>query len=56
MVDQLISAVVSWIVEVISAAGYFGVVALMAIEFGMHSIALRGDHAVRWLSRVHWAI
>ncbi|MGA7788772.1 MAG: DedA family protein, partial [Xanthobacteraceae bacterium] len=32
MTDQLISAVVAWIVEVISSAGYFGVVALMAIE------------------------
>ena len=32
MLDQLISAVVSFIVEVISAAGYFGVVLLMAIE------------------------
>ena len=33
MLDQLISAVVSFIVEVISAAGYLGVVLLMAIEF-----------------------
>src|ERR1700761_1108301 len=32
MIDQLISAVASFIVEVISAAGYFGVVLLMAIE------------------------
>lgn len=32
MLDHLISALVSWIVEVISAAGYFGVVMLMAIE------------------------
>jgi len=32
MLDQLISAVVSFIVEVISAAGYLGVVLLMAIE------------------------
>jgi membrane protein DedA with SNARE-associated domain len=32
MLDQVISALVSWIVEVISAAGYLGVVALMAIE------------------------
>jgi membrane protein DedA with SNARE-associated domain len=32
MIDHLITAVVSWIVEVISAAGYGGVVALMAIE------------------------
>ena len=32
MVDQLISAVVSFIVEMISAAGYLGVVVLMAIE------------------------
>ena len=32
MVDQLISAVGSFIVEVISAAGYLGVVLLMAIE------------------------
>jgi membrane protein DedA with SNARE-associated domain len=32
MLDQVISAVASWIVEVISAAGYFGVVILMAIE------------------------
>ncbi len=32
MFDHIISMVVSWIVEVISAAGYFGVVLLMAIE------------------------
>src|ERR1700685_2286258 len=32
MIDQVISAVVSFIVEVISAAGYLGVVLLMAIE------------------------
>jgi membrane protein DedA with SNARE-associated domain len=32
MLDQLLSAVVSLIVEVISAVGYFGVVILMAIE------------------------
>jgi membrane protein DedA with SNARE-associated domain len=32
MIDQIISAVASWIVDVISAAGYFGVVILMAIE------------------------
>lgn len=32
MLDHVISALVSWIVEVISAAGYLGVVALMAIE------------------------
>jgi membrane protein DedA with SNARE-associated domain len=32
MVDQVISALASWIVAVISAAGYLGVVALMAIE------------------------
>src|SRR5580704_3144710 len=32
MLDQVISAIASWIVEVISAAGYFGVVFLMAIE------------------------
>jgi membrane protein DedA with SNARE-associated domain len=32
MLDQVISALVSWIVEVIAAAGYLGVVALMAIE------------------------
>jgi membrane protein DedA with SNARE-associated domain len=32
MIDQLISAVASFIVEVISAAGYAGVVILMAIE------------------------
>src|ERR1700685_2856781 len=32
MLDQVISALVSWIVEVISAAGYLGVAALMAIE------------------------
>jgi len=32
MIDQLISLVVSWTVEVISAAGYAGVVILMAIE------------------------
>jgi membrane protein DedA with SNARE-associated domain len=32
MIDQVISALASWIVEVISAAGYFGVVLMMAIE------------------------
>src|ERR1700751_3388445 len=32
MIDQIISAVASWIVDVISAAGYFGVVILMASE------------------------
>src|SRR6202046_2248272 len=32
MLDQIISAVASFIVEVISAGGYLGVVLLMAIE------------------------
>jgi membrane protein DedA with SNARE-associated domain len=32
MVDQVISLLASWIVAVISSAGYFGVVILMAIE------------------------
>src|ERR1700686_5083394 len=32
MIDQIISALASWIVEIISAAGYLGVVFLMAIE------------------------
>src|ERR1700681_3297730 len=32
MLDQVISVLAAWIVEVISAAGYLGVVALMAIE------------------------
>jgi membrane protein DedA with SNARE-associated domain len=32
MIDQVISALVSWIVEFISGAGYLGVVVLMAIE------------------------
>ena len=32
MIDQIISAVAAWIVAVISATGYFGVVILMAIE------------------------
>jgi membrane protein DedA with SNARE-associated domain len=32
MIDQLISALAAWIVEVISAAGYVGVILLMAIE------------------------
>jgi membrane protein DedA with SNARE-associated domain len=32
MLDQVISALAAWIVAVISAAGYLGVVALMAIE------------------------
>jgi membrane protein DedA with SNARE-associated domain len=32
MIDQIISAVAAWIVAVISAAGYTGVVILMAIE------------------------
>src|ERR1700722_10775776 len=32
MLDHLISMLVSWIVAVISAGGYFGVVVLMAIE------------------------
>jgi hypothetical protein len=32
MLEQVISALAAWIVAVISAAGYFGVVILMAIE------------------------
>ena len=32
MLDHLISTLVSWIVAVISAGGYFGIVVLMAIE------------------------
>src|SRR5271169_6577521 len=32
MLDHVISVLVTWIVEVISAVGYFGVVLLMAIE------------------------
>src|SRR5437588_7823870 len=32
MLDQIISTLAAWIVAVISAAGYFGVVVLMAIE------------------------
>src|ERR1700726_3769782 len=32
MLEQVISTLAAWIVAVISAAGYFGVVALMAIE------------------------
>jgi membrane protein DedA with SNARE-associated domain len=32
MLDHVISVLVSWVVEVISAAGYLGVVILMAIE------------------------
>jgi membrane protein DedA with SNARE-associated domain len=32
MIDQVISLLASWIVAVISSAGYFGVVVLMAIE------------------------
>ncbi len=32
MIDQVISVLAAWIVAVISAAGYLGVVALMAIE------------------------
>src|SRR5499427_3820653 len=32
MLEQIISALAAWIVAVISAAGYFGVVLLMAIE------------------------
>ena len=32
MIDQIISVVASWIVDVISATGYFGIVILMAIE------------------------
>src|SRR5579862_318149 len=32
MIDQIISALASWIVEIISAAGYGGVVFLMAVE------------------------
>ena len=33
MLDQIISVLASFIVEVISAAGYLGVVILMAIEW-----------------------
>ncbi len=32
MLDQVISALAAWIVAVISATGYFGVLILMAIE------------------------
>src|SRR5262249_61440293 len=32
MLEQIISALAAWIVAVISAAGYFGVLVLMAIE------------------------
>ena len=32
MIDQLLSLIVAWVVAVISAGGYLGVVALMAIE------------------------
>ena len=32
MLDQVISAIAAWIVAVISAGGYFGIVGLMAIE------------------------
>jgi membrane protein DedA with SNARE-associated domain len=32
MIDQVISALASWIVEIISAAGYLGVILMMAIE------------------------
>ena len=32
MLDQILSTIVSWIVEAISAGGYLGVVVLMAIE------------------------
>ena len=32
MIDQILSALVAWIVAVIAAAGYLGVVVLMAIE------------------------
>src|SRR5580658_2556445 len=32
MLDQIISVLAAWIVEVISAAGYLGIVILMAIE------------------------
>ena len=32
MIDQIITALASWIVAVISATGYLGVVFLMAIE------------------------
>jgi membrane protein DedA with SNARE-associated domain len=32
MIDQVISALATWIVEIISAAGYLGVALLMAIE------------------------
>jgi membrane protein DedA with SNARE-associated domain len=32
MIDQVISALATWIVEIISGAGYLGVVLLMAIE------------------------
>jgi membrane protein DedA with SNARE-associated domain len=32
MIDQALSALASWIIAIISAAGYFGIVFLMAIE------------------------
>ena len=53
MVDQILSTIASWIVEVISAGGYLGVVGLMAIESGMHSATVRSDHAFCRLPRLH---
>jgi membrane protein DedA with SNARE-associated domain len=32
MIDEVVSIIASWIVEVVSAAGYIGVIVLMAIE------------------------
>ena len=40
MLDQVISTLAVWIVAVISAAGYFGVVVLMAMKFGLHTAAV----------------
>ena len=36
MIDAFLSLIAAWIVNVISSAGYLGVLGLMAVEFGMY--------------------
>ena len=50
MLSQLIEYLGSFIIAVISATGYFGVLVLMTIEFGLHPPALGNHHALCRLS------
>ena len=46
MLEHLIGVIAGAIVATISSLGYLGIVALMAIEFRLHSAAVRNHHAV----------